>query len=270
MRKYRRYVRPIVSLLLYYPNRECRRATDEEGRQGTMSAQQAALQTRGTEGPYGRKVKPAAVDECLLVAEAREGCSGAFEVLYEHHRTRVYHIAYRILRNEPDAEDVSQRSFQRVFTKLAGFRGESSFSTWLTRIAINEALMLLRQRRTRTWIVETESYVDYASPAVNPVEKALTPEEVLAAKEVGAAVTEAISHLRESLRTVVLLREFQGLTSIETARRIGLTVAAVKSRALRAKRFLRRHLEDKLRRRAGFSNQNAKEHTRWKVNRASS
>ncbi|HTT18877.1 MAG TPA: sigma-70 family RNA polymerase sigma factor [Candidatus Sulfotelmatobacter sp.] len=210
-----------------------------------MSAQPAVPQTRDTEGPYDKTAKSAAVDEYLLVAEARAGCSGAFELLYERHRTRVYRIAYRILRNEQDAEDASQRSFQRAFAKLAGFRGESSFSTWLTRIAINEALMLLRQRRTSAWIVETESHVDYESPAVNPVEKALTPEDVLAAKEVGAAVTEAISNLRQSLRTVVLLREFQGLTSIETARRIGLTVAAVKSRSLRAKRDLRRHLERK-------------------------
>src|SRR5215467_14859749 len=86
-------------------------------------------------------------DERLLVAQARSGHSGAFGALYERHKLKVYRTALRILRNQEDAEDAAQRSFQRAFTNLSRFRGDSTFSTWLTRIAINEALMILRQRR---------------------------------------------------------------------------------------------------------------------------
>src|SRR5262249_51232836 len=87
----------------------------------------------------------------------------------------------------------------------------------------------------------------YGSSAVNLADKGPTPEEALATKELRDTVTEAISHLRKNLRTVVLLRELRGLTSAETAQQLGLTVAAVKARAFHAKRHLRRHLERKLR-----------------------
>jgi len=212
-------------------------------------------------------VKAAPIDECRLVAEARSGCSSAFGELYERHRPRIYQTVFRILRNQQDAEDAAQRSFERAFTNLARFRGDSAFSTWLTRIAINEALILLRQRRTNRRLLEGDSNGDYESSAPNLADKGLTPEEALAAKELRAVVTQAILHLRKSLRTVVLLRELQGLTSVETAQRLGLSVAAVKGRVFHAKRHLRRHLELKLQ--AGRSDFLIVP-GRQKVNRASS
>jgi RNA polymerase sigma-70 factor (ECF subfamily) len=116
----------------------------------------------------------------------------------------------------------------------------------VTRIAINEALMLLRQRRAHTPLSET-SYEDADSPFVlNLADGAPTPEQTVAANELSAVLTQAISDLRKNLRTVVLLREFQGLTNEETARRLGLTVAAVKARVFHARRWLRRRLERKL------------------------
>jgi len=190
--------------------------------------------------------KAAPIDERRLVAEARSGCSSAFGELYERHRRRIYRSALRILRNQEDAEDAVQRCFQRAFTNLARFRGDSTFSTWLTRVAINEALMLLRQRRTNRRLVAGGSDGDYESSAFHLVDQGPTPEEALAAKELRAAVTQAISHLRKGLRTVVLLRELQGLTSAETAQHLGLSLAAVKARVFHAKRHLRRHLEHKL------------------------
>jgi len=210
-----------------------------------MSDQQTALVMSSPKSLHGSMAKTAAIDECRLVAEARSGCASAFGELCERHRPRIYRTALRILRNQQDAEDAAQRSFQRAFTKLSKFRGESTFSTWLTRIAINEALMLLRQRRSNRWPL-LESNSDSESSVLSLAGKGPTPEEALAAKELRAAVTQTISHLRKSLRTVVILREFQGLTSVETARHLGLSVAAVKGRAFHAKRFLRRHLERKL------------------------
>ena len=211
-----------------------------------MSLQQAALVTRTSESVHRSMAKAAAISERRLVAEARSGCSSAFEELYERYRPRIYRTALRILRNQQDAEDAAQRSFQRAFTNLPRFRGNSNFSTWLTRIAINEALMLLRQRRTNLRPLEGDRDGDYDSSAFNLADKGPTPEEALAKKELRGVVMEAISHLRKSLRTVVLLRELRGLTSAETAQRLGLSAAAVKARVFHAKRYLRRHLQRKL------------------------
>jgi RNA polymerase sigma-70 factor, ECF subfamily len=183
--------------------------------------------------------------EALLVAQSKSGSSGAFGELYERHQQRIYRTAFRILRNRQDAEDAAQRSFQRAFTNLDKFREDSAFSTWVTRIAINEALMMLRQRRVTMPLSENNTDDAAAPSAFDLADERPTPEQVLAENELRAAVTQAISHLRESLRTVVLLRELQGLTSAETARRLGLTVSAVKARTHHARRYLRRHLEHK-------------------------
>jgi len=183
--------------------------------------------------------------ERSLVAQAKSGSSGAFGELYKHYRLRIYHTAFRILRNRQDAEDAVQRSFQRAFTNLCRFREDSTFSTWVTRIAINEALMMLRQRRATTPISETNNDETEAPSGHDFPDKGPTPEQALAENELRATVIHAISCLRKSLRTVVLLREFQGLTSAETARQLGLSVSAVKARIFHARRCLRRQLERK-------------------------
>jgi RNA polymerase sigma-70 factor, ECF subfamily len=208
-----------------------------------MNVQEATPTTERREVTHRKVAKFASTDEGLLVAQAKSGCSSAFGELYERHRLRIYHTAFRILRNRQDAEDAGQRAFQRAFTNLSRFREDSTFSTWVTRIAINEALMLLRQRRAHTPLsdsmnddVPTASALDL--PDVRP-----TPEQALVEDELRAAVIHAISHLRENLRIVVLLRELQGLTSAETARRLGLTVSAVKARSFHARCYLRQHLE---------------------------
>ena len=181
----------------------------------------------------------------MLVAQAKSGRSSAFGELYDLHRVRIYHTAFRILRNRQDAEDATQRSFQRAFTNLGRFREDSTFSTWVTRIAINEALMMLRHRRADKavqGIDDTEG-----SFVLDLADKALTPEQAFSENELRAAVIHSISNLRENLRTVVLLRELQGLTSAETARRLGLTVSAVKARTFHARRYLRKYLEPQYR-----------------------
>jgi RNA polymerase sigma-70 factor, ECF subfamily len=182
----------------------------------------------------------APADDRMLVAQAKCGRAAAFEKLYEQHRLRLFRSALRILRNREDAEDAVQRSFQRAFTRLSQFREDSSFSTWVTRIVINEALMLLRQRRAPTHSQnEDENDISVQEMA----DERATPEQALAEDELRSLVHQAVSRLRGSLQSVVLLREFQGLTSAETARRLGLTVSAVKARTFHARRHLRRHLK---------------------------
>ena len=181
-----------------------------------------------------------------LVARARSGCSVAFGQLYDRHRVKVYRPVLHVVRQKEDAEDGVQRCFQKAFTNLGTFRGQSKFSTWVTRIAINEALMLLRRRRANTPLSEA-SYLDTESAFIlNLPDESPTPEETLAAEEVRAALMQSVSDLRQNLRAVILLREFQGLSNEETARRLGLTVPAVKARIHRARRWLRRHFERKL------------------------
>src|SRR5262249_45176776 len=125
------------------------------------------------------------------------------------------------------------------------FRGDSALSTWLTRIAMNEALMMLRERRSDARFVERETNEDYEFSAANLVDKAPTPEEILADSELRTLLIEAAAKLRNSLRNAVLLH-LQGLSMAETARHLGLTVSAVKARVFHAKRQLREHLERRL------------------------
>jgi RNA polymerase sigma-70 factor, ECF subfamily len=187
-----------------------------------------------------------ASDDRRLVAQAKSGCSSAFGQLCERHRLRVYRTTFRVLSQRQDAEDAVQRCFQRAFTNLTKFRGDAAFATWMTRIAINEALMLLRQRRANTPLSET-SYEDAESPLVlNLADQAPSPEQIVATNELRAAVTHAVSRLRKNHRTVVVLCELQGLTNEETARRLGLTVTCVKARLFHARRWLRRRLERRL------------------------
>ena len=206
-----------------------------------MNVQEATPLTEIRERAHRGTGEALSTDERWLVTQAKSGSSTAFGELYDRYRLKIYRTAFRILRNRQDAEDAVQRSFQRAFTNLYRFREDSTFSTWVTRIAINEALMMLRHRRADKavqGIDDTEG-----SSVLNLADKGLTPEQALAENELRAAVIHAISHLRENLRTVVLLRELQGLTSAETARRLGLTVSAVKARTFHARRCLRQHFE---------------------------
>ena len=198
------------------------------------------------EGTPHKATETASNDERLLVAQAKAGQASAFGELYERHRLKIYRTAYRILRNQEDAEDSAQLSFQRAFTNLSRFREDSAFATWVTRIAINEALMLLRQRRANPLLSGDKRCGDEECLSFELRDNGPGPEEMLAKNELRATVAQAISHLRKSLRTVVFLRELHGLTSAETARRLGLSVAAVKARVFHARRHLRRHLERKM------------------------
>jgi len=183
-------------------------------------------------------------DDQALVLRAKSGNSGALGELYERHRLKIHCSVFRMLRNQQDAEDAVQQSFQHAFTNLHRFREDSAFSTWVTRIAINEALMMLRRRRV-TIPVETNNDDFNATSPIDLVDDGPTPEQAFAEKESRTVVIGTISRLRKSLRTVALLRELRGLSNAEIARRLGLTVMAVKGRVFHARRHLRKHLQGK-------------------------
>jgi|SRR5215469_3524282 len=207
-----------------------------------MATRNTAIVTGAPQGSRGAS-EAEHFDERLLVARARSGHSSAFAALYERYKLKVYRTALRILRNQEDAEDAAQRSFQRAFTNLSRFRGDSALSTWLTRIAINEALMMLRQRRTNDRLFRSDAENSFEGYGFDSADARPTPEETLAENELRTMIFGAISRLRKNLRIVVVLRDLHGLTSAETAQRLGLSLAAVKARNFHARRCLRRQLE---------------------------
>jgi RNA polymerase sigma-70 factor (ECF subfamily) len=208
-----------------------------------MNTQQAAPEALEPQIMRSGSATDRASDEGLLLAAARSGHFGAFEELYKRHQSVVYRTALRMLGNEHDAEDAVQRSFLQAFKSLVRFRGDSKFGTWITRIAINEALMLLRQRRSARALPEVSRAGTDSTPVLNMPDDGPTPEETLAQTELRIAMIQAISSLRSKLRIVVLLRELHGLTTAETARCLGLTVSSVKARNHHAKRHLRQRFE---------------------------
>jgi RNA polymerase sigma factor (sigma-70 family) len=124
----------------------------------------------------------ALTDEQKLVVQAKSGLTSAFGELYERHRLKIYRSAFRILRNEQDAEDAVQQSFQRAFVNLHRFRGDSAFATWVTRIAINEALMTLRRRRVTTPLFETNNNDVNPTSSIDLPDDRPTPEQALRRK----------------------------------------------------------------------------------------
>lgn len=186
----------------------------------------------------------------VLVAETVRGNSTAFEILFERYQQKMFHVALSRLQNAEDAEDAVQQTFQQAFVHLKSFQGQSRFSTWLTRIAINEALMLLRKRRPGHLSIEGHQSVDEESYTLEIKDPAVTPEERYGQKEIQNVLSGAISELRPILKNVVNLTEIGEVSTRKTAEALGVRVGTVKARTFRARRLLR----DKIARRLGSRN----------------
>jgi RNA polymerase sigma-70 factor (ECF subfamily) len=179
-------------------------------------------------------------DESALVTRAKAGDVQAFSDLVRHYDRRVFRMAKQITQNDDDAEDVLQETFLKAYTHLDDFQGNSKFYTWLVRIAVNEALMKLRKRRSdRT--VPLDEPIDTGEDEVTR-EIAVwdqNPEESYSREELGRILDEAIQTLKPAYRTVFILRDIEELSIEETAEALGLSISAVKSRLLRARLQLR-------------------------------
>jgi RNA polymerase sigma-70 factor (ECF subfamily) len=181
--------------------------------------------------------------EETLVAAAKNGNEHAFEILVKRYEQRILTIAQRYTRVREDAKDVAQQTFQSAFVHLDRFEGKSSFSTWLTRIAINEALMLLRRRRTLREVPADEATDGEGhSSSTEMSDSNSDPETSYARHERAQILTAAIGSLSPRLRRAIQLRELGELSTSETARRLGLSVGAVKARLFHARRKLRQAL----------------------------
>ena len=184
-----------------------------------------------------------AQDDGVLVAAAKTGDARAFELLVERHERKIFSMAQRITRNREDAEDVVQQSFQKAFIHLKQFEGKSLFSTWLTRIAINEALMLLRRKRGshEVPIEESTTKTERALP-LDFLNSAPTPEDSYLDREQEQILSAALNKLRPGIRKAIELRELGELSTGETALVMGLSVAAVKGRVFQGRMKLRETL----------------------------
>ena len=175
-------------------------------------------------------------DEIELARWAIEGDRLAFRAIMQRHNRRLYRLIRSMLKNDADAEDALQEAYLRAFTHLREFRGEASLTTWLTRIAVNEALMRIRGRRDMTELTE-----EAMSATVVPFPTALgqNPEESAARSQVSRMIERAIDALPDGFRTVFVLRAVEQLSIEETAAALGIPEDTVKTRQFRARRLLR-------------------------------
>ena len=188
-------------------------------------------------GPMSRMFREES--DSTLVAATKNGESQAFEFLVKRHEAKTFSVAFRITRNREDAQDVVQQSFHKAFMHLDRFQEKSSFSTWLTRIVINEGLMCLRRTRARREVslgdVESESE-ELFLPEIP--DRGANPAEIYEQLENERILCEAMNQLSEEFRTVVSLR-LEDRTVNETAEILGLGIGTLKARLFRARQKLR-------------------------------
>ena len=173
----------------------------------------------------------------------RSGDRAEFAKMVDAYSAPIYRLGLRMLGNEQDAEDVLQNTFISALTHLPSFEGRSSVLTWLYRIAVNEALMILRRGKPEVSIDDTESSDENEN--IHPtqfVDWGALPEDELLSAEGKQALDHAIQNLPENLRMVFLLRDIQDLSIKDTADTLNLTEANVKVRLLRARLMLREQL----------------------------
>ena len=178
-----------------------------------------------------------AVQEEPLVTAAQAGCASAFTELCNQHSQRIYRTAFAITKNKEDAEDVLQESFLKAYLALKDFEGRASFSSWLTRIAINCSLMILRRRRTRPQVsigFASESGDADGAP-IQFKDMSPNPEQIYSSRQHFLRLLSAIDNLAPNLRVVARARVLQERSVSETAELLDLSEAAIKSRTLRAR-----------------------------------
>jgi len=190
-----------------------------------------------------------ALDETALLARLRAGDEGAYETLVRGFGGRLLATARRMLGNEEDARDAVQEALLSAFRGLDRFEGEARLSTWLHRIVLNAALMRLRQRRRRPEVALEDLLPRFLEDghAADPAQEWKLPLDALARRETQELVRRSIERLPDAYRNVLLLRDVEELDTDETARLLGLSESAVKTRLHRARQALRTLLDPQLR-----------------------
>jgi len=177
------------------------------------------------------------------IQEIISGNRSEFAKLIDAHSNQIYRLAQKMLNNPQDAEDVLQNTFLKAFQNINHFEGRSKISTWLYRIATNEALMIIRKQHPEVNIGEEygEEDNEINSP-IQLIDWCCLPESEMVSSESRKELDNAIQRLSEALRIVFILRDIEGLSIQETSKILNLTETAVKTRLLRARLNLREQL----------------------------
>ena len=184
-------------------------------------------------------------NESVLVRRAQAGDHEAFTALVRQYERYIYRLALNITKDPSDAEDVLQEAFLKAYANLKNFQGDSRFYTWLVRIAVNEALMKLRKRRAVPAMVALDEPITDGED--QEIRRELAdwgdnPEQRFGKVELGEILAAAIESLELPYRMVLMLRDIEELSTEETAKTLGLSIPAAKSRLLRARLMLRNKL----------------------------
>lgn len=188
-------------------------------------------------------------DDAMLVARARRGDTTAIRRIIKAHNQRLYRVARAVLRDDHEAEDVVQETYVRAFTHLDGFRNEARLSTWLTRIALNEALGRKRRQRPTVDFTDMDDLNDPSDTEILMIptgQATLGPEAALGRTEVRAMLEEAIEALPDPFRVVFILRDVEDMSAEEASAHLGVRPETIKTRLFRARRLLRATLERRI------------------------
>ena len=182
-------------------------------------------------------------DETPLVERARTGDAAAFTELVNRYERKIFRLAKHITQNDEDAEDVLQETFLKAYSHLDTFQGQSKFYTWIVRIAVNEALMKLRKRKSSKTVSLDEPTDTGEETMVREIAVwDEDPEQKYSQSELREILDKAVESLKPAFRTVFVLRDIEELSTEETASALDISIPAVKSRLLRARLQLREKL----------------------------
>jgi RNA polymerase sigma-70 factor (ECF subfamily) len=174
-----------------------------------------------------------------VVRRVLAGETALYEIIMRRYNQRLYRVARSILREDGEAEDVMQDAYVRAYQHLDQYAGRALFSTWLTRIAVHEALARLRARNRKQSLDETS---ENGEMTMDVIEASLNPEQSLSNAETGQLLEEALLNLPANYRTVVMMRDVEELSTAETADTLGLTEENVKVRLHRGRAMVRKWL----------------------------
>lgn len=182
----------------------------------------------------------------FLVDLARQGDESAVRVLVQRYNRRLYRVARAVVRNDAEAEDIVQEAQMNAFASLEKFRGESKFSTWITRIALNAALGRVRRKRNTVGL-EAIEHADATRVIIFPSAQSIpNPEQAMARAQVRELLEHTVEDLPEPFRIVLILRDIEDMSIDETALQLGIKHATVKTRLHRARKLMRESLAEKM------------------------
>ena len=184
-----------------------------------------------------------ASDDLALVHACKNGDYAAFEEIVQRYDRKLFRIAQYLMHNREDAEDAVQEAFVKAFQHLDQFREDAKFSTWLTRIAMNQSLMMLRKRRSAKEVSLDEDFQsDDGNLPIEIADWAPNPEDLYQTTQWREILRKTLQKLGPGLRIVFVLRDIEGFSLEQTAEALGLSVVAVKARSFRARLQLRERL----------------------------